>query len=56
MTAPLTAEVLVGDCRELMRAMPADSVQVCVTSAPYWGQLDYRVIDRRRSLYRITEG
>ena len=30
-----------GDCRELLRAMPAESVHICVTSPPYWGLRDY---------------
>ena len=33
--------VLQGDCRELLRAMPAESVHICVTSPPYWGLRDY---------------
>lgn len=31
----------VGDCRELLRAMPAESVQCAVTSPPYFGLRDY---------------
>lgn len=34
-------EVLTGDCRELLDAMPAASVQCCVTSPPYFGLRDY---------------
>ena len=34
-------EILVGDCRESMRSMPAQSVQCCVTSPPYFGLRDY---------------
>ena len=30
-----------GDCRELLREMPAGSVRCCVTSPPYWGLRDY---------------
>ncbi len=30
-----------GDCRELLRAMPAESVHCVVTSPPYWGLRDY---------------
>lgn len=33
--------VLVGDCREQMAAMDAQSVQTIVTSPPYWGLRDY---------------
>jgi DNA modification methylase len=35
--------VYAGDCRELLRQMPADSVQCVVTSPPYWGLRDYGV-------------
>jgi DNA modification methylase len=35
--------VLNGDCRELLDAMPAASVQCCVTSPPYFGLRDYGV-------------
>ena len=32
-----------GDCRSVLRSMPADSVQCCVTSPPYFGLRDYGV-------------
>jgi len=35
------AEVLVGDCRELLRGLPDCSVHCCVTSPPYFGLRDY---------------
>lgn len=35
--------LLVGDCREQMRALPDRSVQTCVTSPPYFGLRDYGV-------------
>lgn len=31
----------VGDCRELLRQMPDESVHCVVTSVPYWGLRDY---------------
>ena len=34
-------DIRVGDCRELLRKMPDESVQCCVTSPPYWGLRDY---------------
>jgi len=37
--SPLVVQV--GDCRELLRKMPDESVQCCVTSPPYWGLRDY---------------
>ncbi|MDA1258798.1 MAG: site-specific DNA-methyltransferase, partial [Chloroflexi bacterium] len=36
-------DIRVGDCRDLLRAMPDASVHMCVTSPPYWGQRDYGV-------------
>jgi len=30
-----------GDCIDVMREMPAESVNCCVTSPPYWGLRDY---------------
>jgi DNA modification methylase len=35
--------ILTGDCREQLRTLPAESVQCCVTSPPYWGLRDYGV-------------
>ncbi len=32
-----------GDCREVLRTLPAGSVQCCVTSPPYFGLRDYGV-------------
>lgn len=33
--------VVTGDSRELLRDLPSESVQCCVTSPPYWGLRDY---------------
>lgn len=33
--------IKVGDCRQLLREMPDESVQCCVTSPPYFGLRDY---------------
>ena len=35
--------VYVGDCREVMADMPAESIHCVVTSPPYWGLRDYGV-------------
>jgi DNA modification methylase len=35
--------ILVGDNRELLRTLPAKSIQTCVTSPPYFGLRDYGV-------------
>ena len=37
----LTWRVLVGDVRERLAELPAQSVQCCVTSPPYWRLRDY---------------
>jgi site-specific DNA-methyltransferase (cytosine-N4-specific) len=34
-------QILTGDCRKLLPSLPAESVQCCVTSPPYWGLRDY---------------
>lgn len=34
-------DIRVGDCRQLLREIPDESVQCCVTSPPYWGLRDY---------------
>jgi DNA modification methylase len=34
-------EVLIGDCIESMKKLPDESVDMCVTSPPYWGLRDY---------------
>lgn len=33
--------ILVGDCIEMMRTLPDQSVQTCITSPPYFGLRDY---------------
>jgi DNA modification methylase len=35
------AQILVGDCRDILRTLPAGLVQCCVTSPPYFGLRDY---------------
>lgn len=35
-------EVLIGDCIESMKKLPAESVDMCVTSPPYYGLRDYQ--------------
>jgi DNA modification methylase len=37
----LSAEVIVGDNRETLKALPDQCVQTVVTSPPYWGLRDY---------------
>jgi DNA modification methylase len=35
------ATILQGDCLEMLKKLPDESVQCCVTSPPYWGLRDY---------------
>jgi len=37
----MTVQILRGDCREILRTLPAESVHCVVTSPPYWGLRDY---------------
>jgi len=37
----LTVTIRHGDCREVLRTLPAESVHCCVTSPPYFGLRDY---------------
>lgn len=36
-------DIRVGDCLDIMRSMPGESVHCCVTSPPYFWQRDYGV-------------
>ena len=40
MNLPLN-QVVVGDCTEVMQGWPVDSIDLVVTSPPYWGLRDY---------------
>lgn len=42
-SAPLDAQIVVGDALSALRKHPAASAQCCVTSPPYWGLRDYGV-------------
>lgn len=37
----MTIKLLVGDCRKLLKTLPDQSVNCCVTSPPYFGLRDY---------------
>jgi len=39
----MSVTVISGDCREVLAALPEQSVQCCVTSPPYFGLRDYGV-------------
>src|SRR3954451_22658645 len=39
----MTVRILTGDCRDVLRTLPSESVHCCVTSPPYFGLRDYGV-------------
>lgn len=39
----MTVRILQGDCREVLKTLPDESVHCIVTSPPYWGLRDYGV-------------
>jgi DNA modification methylase len=39
----MTIRIIEGDCRDVLRTLPAESVHCCVTSPPYFGLRDYGV-------------
>ena len=39
----MTVQILHGDCRKVLKTLPAESVHCVVTSPPYWGLRDYGV-------------
>jgi DNA modification methylase len=39
----MSVQVIQGDCLSVLKTLPAESVNCCVTSPPYWGLRDYGV-------------
>jgi DNA modification methylase len=39
----MTVRILIGDCRERLRDLPAESVHALVSSPPFWRQRDYGI-------------
>ena len=39
----MTVRILQGDCRDVLKTLPDESVHCVVTSPPYWGLRDYGV-------------
>jgi DNA modification methylase len=37
----VTIQLIQGDCLQVLKTLPDNSVQMCVTSPPYWGLRDY---------------
>lgn len=42
----MTVRVLTGDCRDVLKTLPAESVNCVVTSPPYFGLRDYGVAEQ----------
>lgn len=42
----MNVRILNGDCRQVLRSLPSESVHCCVTSPPYFGLRDYGVNDQ----------
>lgn len=40
----VSANIITGDCLEVLRTLDSESVQACITSPPYWGLRDYGVV------------
>lgn len=39
----MAIQILNGDCRDILKTLPSNSFDCCVTSPPYWGLRDYGV-------------
>jgi DNA modification methylase len=37
----ISVTILNGDCRDVLKTLPDESVHCCITSPPYWGLRDY---------------
>lgn len=37
----MSTRIIHGDCREVLRSLPDESVHCCITSPPYWGLRSY---------------
>ena len=41
----MTVRILTGDCRDVLKTLPDQSVHCCITSPPYWGLRSYLPAD-----------
>ena len=39
----MSTQIIIGDCRDVLKTLPEASVHCCVTSPPYFGLRDYGV-------------
>lgn len=51
----MTVRILKGDCRDVLRSLPAESVHCAVTSPPYWGLRDYGCVGQIGLEATVTE-
>jgi len=51
----MKTEIHIGDCLEVLRTLPAGSVQTCITSPPYWGLRNYLDADSQIGLEKTPE-
>jgi len=50
----VTVQTIQGDCSDVLKTLPDESVHCCITSPPYWGLRDYQV-DGQLGLERTPE-
>jgi len=53
--AELCNKIIVGDCRQVLDTLPAESIHCCITSPPYWGLRDYGLGDDQLGLEPTPE-
>src|SRR5688500_11819191 len=41
-----TNKILIGNCLEVLKTLPDNSINTCVTSPPYFGLRDYGMVDQ----------
>jgi len=48
-------EIKQGDCLEVLKTLPSESINCCITSPPYWGLRDYGTGDSQIGLEHTPE-
>ena len=55
-------QIICGNCLEVMREMPDESIDMVMTSPPYWGLRDYGIgpdqlgLELNPEMYRSPDG
>lgn len=49
----MAVDILIGDCRDVLKTMPSDSVDCCITSPPYWKLRSYLPTDHPKKHMEI---